>query len=341
MKKVLIIGGTGTISTPITNRLVKDKEVELYVLNRGTKNIQLANGVHYLKADIFQKKEIEELMKDISFDSIINFIVWNKENAKACIDLFKDKTKQFIYISTVCVLNHEITCNINEECIRGNMYSDYGREKAEAEETFLRAYQEFGFPITIVRPTQTYSNERIPLSVKGKGSYSVVSRMLQGKKVIIHGDGQSVWASTHAIDFAKGFCSLVGNNKSIGQIYQIMNNTPHTWDMLYRKLADLLNVEYKPVYISTELLQHSRQYQFSQSIKGDKHWSNIFDTSKIKRINPEFNCSIQIEDGLKMYLDYIEQHPQVKIEEPEFDLWCEETIALYEKTSKLFISQIK
>jgi len=151
----------------------------------------------------------------------------------------------------------------------------------------------------------------------------------------------SQYGRVHMHLILKGFCSLVGNNKSIGQIYQIMNNTPHTWDMLYRKLANLLNVEYKPVYISTELLQHSRQYQFSQSIKGDKHWSNIFDTSKIKRINPEFNCSIQIEDGLKMYLDYIEQHPQVKIEEPEFDLWCEETIALYEKTSNLFISQIK
>lgn len=341
MKKILIIGGTGTISLPITTLLARDKEVELFVLNRGTNNKKLPSGIHHIKGDITDKEEVKKAIQHYDFDSVINFIVWNRENAKDNIEIFNGKTKQFIYISTVCVLNHEITCNIDEDCETGNQYSDYGMAKASAEQEFLKAYRDFHFPITIVRPTQTYSNHRIPLSIKGRECWSVVNRMLKGKEVIIHGDGQSVWASTHADDFAKGFYPLIGSPKTIGEIYQIMNNTPHTWDMLYQQLANLLEVDYKPVYISTELLKHSKQYSFSQSIKGDKHWSNIFDISKIKTISVNFECDIDIKEGLQKYLEYMEAHPEMKKEEPDFDAWCDETITLYKTMTQQFIKEIK
>jgi len=330
MKKVLIIGGTGTISSPITKKLANDKNVELYVLNRGTNNTKLPQGINYIRGNIQDVEEMKQQMKDYSFDSVINFIVWNKEDAKNNIDIFHGKTKQFIYISTVCVLNHEVTCNTNEICEIGNKYSDYGQSKAATEQVFLDAKEASGFPITIVRPTQTYSDHRIPLSVKGGGCWPVVSRMLRGKKVIIHGDGQSVWASTHADDFAEGFYKLVADNDTIGEIYQIMNPQSHTWDMIYQALAELLNVEYKPVYIGTDILRTSKVYNLEGSIQGDKRWSNIFDISKIKAKNPEFECKIDYKKGLEMYLDYMDAHPEMKKEEPEFDAWCDKTIELYE-----------
>ena len=339
MKKVLIIGGTGTISTPITTMLC-EQGFDVSILNRGNNNTSLPSNATWVKGDISKKEEMQALFADKEYDSVINFIVWNEDDAKKNIEIFKGKTKQFIYISTVCVLDHETTCNIDEDVAKGNQYSEYGRNKAAAEAAFLKAQADFGFPITIVRPTQTYSDHRIPLSVKGKGCWSVVQRMLAGKEVIVHGDGQSVWASTHAIDFAKGFFPIVGNPATIGEIYQIMNPESHTWDMVYQTLAELLNVEYKPVYIGTDLLKHSKHYDLMGSIQGDKRWSNIFAIDKLKTINPDFTCEIDLKTGLKMYLAYMEKHPEAKVAEPEFDAWCDQTITLYQGLVEQFVTEI-
>lgn len=331
MKKVLMIGGTGTISLPITRKLASDPNITLYVLNRGNKNQELPENVINLIGDMNDAEKIKMLMEPYHFDCVMNFIIMNQKQAKENIKIFINKTKQFIYISTVCTLNHEVTCNIDENCVYGNAYSNYGQNKEACERLFLQAQEEWGFPVTIVRPTQTYSEARIPLSVKGKGCWPVVKRMMDGKKVIVHGDGQSVWASTHAEDFVKGFLAIVTNEKTIGEIYQIMNPESHTWDMVYQTLARLLQVEYKPVYISTEILRASKKYDFETSIQGDKRWSNIFDISKIKSIAPDFQCEINLEKGLRMYLDYMDEHPELKIEEPKFDIWCDQLIELYEK----------
>lgn len=329
--KILMIGGTGTISLPITQALAKNKNVECYVLNRGNKNRLLPDSCHFLTGDFNNKDEMTSLIKDLTFDVVCNFITFTPEQAKTNIDLFTGKTKQFIFISTAATYNHDLTCCLDENSVLGNRYSQYGLNKAACEEIFLKAYKEHQFPITIVRPTQTYSNDRIPLSVKGKTCWSVIDRMIKGKEVIIHGDGQSVWSSTHAEDFAKGFLGLIGLQNAIGETYQIMNDETHTWDEVYQELARLLQVEYKPVYIPSHLLAKSKTYDLLTSIQGDKHFSVIFDTTKIKQAVPSFECTIKIKDGLKRYLEYMDAHPELKKEDKDFDIWCNRVIDAYKK----------
>ena len=140
MKKVLIIGGTGTISTPITKFLSEDSDVDLYVLNRGSRKDELPEKVHRLTADIRKDSEqIKEMIKDLYFDSIINFLVMDKNDAKMNIDLFKGKTNQFIFISTVVALDHSVSCNVDEKLPYGNRYSIYGRNKEECEKAGIPA----------------------------------------------------------------------------------------------------------------------------------------------------------------------------------------------------------
>lgn len=335
MRKILMIGGTGTISFAITKRLAMMKGTEVYVLNRGNNNKKLPENINTLQGDINDLDNMKALLAPYSFDVVCNFIIFTKEQALQNIELFGTKTKQFIHISTVAAYNQDLNCVFTEETPFGNQYSDYGRQKAETEKVFMDAFHQNGFPVTIVRPTQTYSEDRIPLSVKGKSCWPVINRMIQGKEVIVHGDGQSIWASTHADDFAKGFLGVIGKKKTIGEAYQIMNKQPHTWDMIYQELANLLNVEYRPVYISSELLRSSKKYDLLSSIRGDKHYSKLFDTSKIEKLVPDFKCSITIQEGLKRYLEYMERHPERKIEEVEFDHWCDVTIENYKRAVRI------
>ena len=339
MKKVLIIGGTGTISTPIARNLAADKDIELYILNRGLRKDDLPENIHRLKGDIRKDvEEIREMIKDLYFDSIISFLIMNKEDVKINIDLFKGKCDQFIFISTVVALDHKISCNVDEKLPYGNSFSNYGQNKEECEKLFLN---EKDFPVTIIRPTQTYSEERIPLSLKGKTYWSVCSRMIRGKEVIVHGDGQGVWAGTHAEDFARLFMPLVGNKKSVGEIYQIMNPESYTWDMIYQTLAERLGGIYKPVYIGSELLDGSKKYNWKESIHGDKHYSNIFNIDKIKALNPDFDFTIDMKEGVRMFVEYMDKHPELKKEDPEFDEWCDDTIEKYKKLKERFIEEIE
>lgn len=332
--KVLMIGGTGNISSPITRKLAESSEHECYVLNRGNKNNSLPENVKVIIGDINDEEKMKDILKDYSFDVVCNFITYMPEQAKANIRLFREKTKQFIFISTAATYNHEKTVVLREDSEQFNKYSSYGQNKQTCEEIFLEAYRNEGFPITIVRPTQTYDGTRIPLSIKGKGCYSVINRMKQGKEVIIHGDGTSTWVCTHSEDFAKGFVGLIGNEKAINNAYQITSDEVVNWDIIYRIIAKELGVEYKPVYITSDLLSKSKKYDLMMSIKGDKQYSVVFDTSKIKSIVPDFNCTITIEEGLKRYLKMMDENPELQVIEPDYDEWCDRVISTYKEAIK-------
>lgn len=341
MKKVLLVGGTGTISEAVSKQLDLDSNVDLYLMNRSGKKDQLSEKVKYIQADIKMNPDsAKESIQDLHFDSVIHFIVMNLDDAKNSVDIFKGHCNQFIFISTVDALDHRFDCNVNEKMPYGNAYYDYGQNKEACEKYYLEEFKK-GFPVTIVRPTQTYSKDRIPLSVKGKSCWSVVQRMLEGKEVIVHGDGQGVWACTHANDFAKLFCPLIANLECVGEIYQVMNPNPVTWDMIYQALADVLQVEYKPVYVSSYLLENSKVYPgMKGSIHGDKHFSCIFDIDKVKHYNPDFIPAIDIHKGMEMYVEFMEAHPEKKAVEPAFDTWCDNTIKLYKELSQKFVSEI-
>lgn len=336
--EILLIGGTGTISSAVRDALLEDPTNIITILNRGKRPLPEHPQIKSLIADINDSNACEQALKNTRFDCVIHFVCFTQEQAEASIRLFHDKTSQFIFISTVATLNHELNCILNEESPLGNRFSLYGQNKAAAEACFLEASRQKGFPLTIIRPSQTYSEDRIPLSIKGRNCWSVIDRMLKGKPVIIHGDGQSVWASTHANDFAKGLCGLVGNRDALGQIFHIMNPMNHTWDQVYDILADLLGVDYRAVHIPSRLLSNSKSYDHLTAIQGDKMFSCIYDISKIKRLVPGFNPKIGLEAGLKAYLEFMDLHPELKRPDPDFDDWCDTLIGRYEKaTENLFL----
>lgn len=327
--KVLLIGGTGTISTPITKSLANHKDIELYVLNRGNK--PLSKGAKQIIGDFNDEALLEQIEQTHHFDVVINFIIFKPEQAKAQVRVFNGKIKQYIFISTVATYNHENAICIDETHEQYNKYSPYGQEKTACERVFLETKN---FPITIVRPSQTYSDARIPLSVKGKSCYSVIDRMLKGKPVIIHGDGKSTWHSTHANDFAKGFIPLVGNVETLHEAYHIINDEIATWDMIYHNLYELLGVEPNIIHIASDFLALSTKYDNVGAFLGDKQYSCVYNMDKIKSIAPDFVCDIDIKTGLKMYLDYLEEHPEQKIVDEAYDVWCDTIIEAYQNFTK-------
>ena len=333
----LLIGGTGTISMAIT-RLLAEKGWEVHLLNRGNRKAEVPQGVHWIQADISDEQAVAQILQGRHFDCVCEFIGFLPEQVERDIRLFEGKTSQYLYISSASAYHKPVMDPwITEGTALANPYWEYSRNKIACEEVLMKACRERQFPVTIIRPSHTYDNRKVPLGVHGsKGSYQVIKRMLEGKPVIIHGDGTSLWTITHNTDFAKGYVGLMGNPHAIGEAFQITGDETLTWNQIYETIARVLGVELKACHVASDFLAATGKYDMLGNLIGDKANSVLFDNSKLKRAVPDFVPTVRFEEGIRDTLANIMAHPELQQEDPEFDAWCDKVIEVQEAAKKAF-----
>ena len=329
--KILLIGGTGTISMAITKLLAKQGH-ELYLLNRGNRNSDLPENVKIITADISEESATAKKLEGMEFDCVGEFIGFVPAQVERDYRLFAGKTKQYIYISSASAYQKPPRGYvITEETPLENPYWEYSRNKKACEEFLFAKYRESGFPVTVVRPSHTYDERSVPLGVHGDGgSWQVVKRIKDGKPVIIHGDGTSLWTITHNSDFAKAYVGLIGNPKAIGEAFHITTDESLSWNEIYKAIADTLGVPLKAYYVSSQMLTDMGPYDFTGSLIGDKANSVVFDNSKVKSVVPEFRAIVKARDGIRNTVKYVLAHPEYQREDPAFDAWCDRVIEAVE-----------
>lgn len=324
--KILFIGGTGIISTAISKEIL-EKGHELFLLNRGTRNklFKEYKNVTYLTADINNEEMVSKVIGDLYFDVVADFIAFVPAQLEKDFKLFHGRTKQYIFISSASAYQKPLSdYRITESTPLANPYWEYSRNKIACEEYLMEKYREVGFPITIIRPSHTYDERSVPLGVHGeKGSWQVIKRMIEGKTVIIHGDGTSLWTMTHNSDFAKAFIGLVGNIHAIGEAVQITSDETLTWNQIYEIIADALGVKLHAMHVSSEFLSKCSDSDLRGNLIGDKASSVVFNNKKLKRLVPEFIATKRFDQGIKETIKHILSHPELQIEDKEFDEWCD------------------
>ncbi len=331
--KILLIGGSGTISSAVTQKLVSENH-QVFVLNRGNNNDRLPSSVHVLVADMANENDVAEIIKGHFFDAVCEFIAFHPSQIERDIRLFSEKTNQYVFISSASAY-HKPSVNpyITEGTTLANPYWQYSRDKIACEEVLWNAYRQNNFPMTIVRPSHTYDERHIPLGVHGKkGFWQVIQRMLENKPVIVQGDGTSLWTLTHNTDFAEGFAGLLGNPKALGEAFHITSDESLTWNQIYQEIAKALHVPLKLYHVTSDFLSAvGKQYDFEGSLIGDKSTTVIFDNSKLKSVVPTFSAKVPFRKGVRLTLEYLEKHPECKVLDAEFDLFCDQVISAEEK----------
>lgn len=330
--KALFIGGTGTISSAIT-ALASSLGWELTLLNRGNSNGRLPEGVETIRADIHDEASAAQKLQGRRFDVVADFIAFEPEAVERDYRLFAGRTGQYIFISSASAYQKPpVNPFITESTPLHNPYWLYSRNKAACEDALMAHYRRDGFPITIVRPSHTYSDRSVPVGLHGaKGSWQVLRRMQLGKKVIIPGDGTTLWTLTHNEDFARGFLGLMGNPHAIGQSVHITSDERVTWNQAHQAVAAALGVELKAMHVSSEFLDACSPTDLLGPLLGDKSNNAIFDNSKIKELTPGFTAAIRFDQGARRCVDYMLSHPETQVEDPDFDLWCDRVIAALEE----------
>jgi len=329
MKKVLFIGGTGTISGACAASAAANG-FDVTVLNRGRASITMP-GVKNITADINDEAAAAGLIKDMDFDVVADFIAFTPEQAERSIRLFSGRTDQYIFISSASVYQKPLSYSvITEGTPLANPYWQYARDKIAIEERLMREYRNNGFPVTIVRPSHTYGDRSIPVCLHGaKGSFQVVKRILDGKAVIVPGDGTTWWTVTHNTDFAKGFIGLMGNPHAIGEAFHITSDESLTWNMIYDIIGRILGKKTVKLHVSTDMLCKFDP-GWEGGLSGDKCVSVRFDNSKIKRTVPDFNAVTRFDQGAARTLEHILSHPECQVPDPEFESVCDRIVSAAE-----------
>jgi nucleoside-diphosphate-sugar epimerase len=240
------------------------------------------------------------LLNGQHFDVVVDWIAYTPEDIERDIRLFGGKTSQFVFISSASAYQkppkHYI---ITEETPLENPFWEYSRNKIACEERLMREYRQRGFPVTIVRPSLTYGPSQIPLCVGSwQHPWTVIDRMKKGKKIIVPGDGTSLWVMTWNGDFAKGFLGLLGCPQAIGQAYHITSDEALTWNQIYGEVGQALGLNLEIVHIPSDLIA-AYDPNATGSLIGDKANSVVFDNRKIKELVPEFECTVPWAEGVR------------------------------------------
>jgi nucleoside-diphosphate-sugar epimerase len=323
--KVLFIGGTGVISSA-SSRLAVSRGIDLYLLNRGQTERPVPEGARILHGDIRDRASVERALGAMAFDAVVNWIAFTPEHVEADIDLFRGRTGQYIFISTASAYQKPLSSlPITESTPLHNPFWAYSQAKAACEERLMRAYREDDFPITLVRPSHTYDRTKVPLI----GHYTDIDRMRKGKKIIVHGDGTSLWVLTHHEDFAKGFVGLLGNHRATGHAFHITSEEALTWNQIYRTVAQAAGVEPQIVHVPSDLIA-AFDPEMGASLLGDKAHSVIFDNTKIKRLVPDFTATIPFSQGAREMIAWYDADPARQVVDEREDRLFDRIIAAYE-----------
>lgn len=330
---VLFIGGTGIISSGCSE-LAVERGMQLTILNRSvsTKH-SIPAGAQQLVGDIRSDPDgVAALLRGRRFDAVVDWVAFTAEDVQQDIRIFGGNTGQFVFISSASAYQKPPAhYRITEETPLENPYWDYSRNKIAAEERLMQAHREGNFPVTIIRPSLTYGPSQIPLAgASWQHPYTVVDRIRKGKKIIIPGDGSSLWTVTWNGDFAKGLVGLLGQQPAIGQAFHITSDEVLSWNQIYLEVGKALGLEMDVVHVSSDLIA-AYNPRATGSLTGDKMNSVVFDNSKIKRFVPDFKCEVLWAEGLRRALAWHEADPARMTIDAEMNALWDRIIAGYER----------
>ena len=331
--KILFIGGTGIISSACSE-LVVSRGHELFMVNRGaSKKYNVPEGATVLQADIHgDEADLAGRLAGHRFDAVVDFLAYHPDDIERDIRLFRGRTDQFIFISSASAYQKPVkNYFITEETPLENPYWEYSRNKIACENRLMQVYRDESFPTTIIRPSHTYGHSQIPFAVSSwKHPWTVVDRMKRGQKVIVPGDGTSLWVLTWNADFAKGLVGLLGNEKAIGEAFQITSDQVLSWDQIHLEVYQTLGLVPNVVHIPSDLIARNWPEALG-SLIGDKSNSVVFDNSKIKRFVPDFHCEVDWAEGSRRSLVWFESHPEFQTIAHEMNQVWDQIISAYDR----------
>ena len=321
--RLLFLGGTGTISTACVRAAVAAGH-DVTVLTRGSRDRDLPPEVRRLTGDVRDAESIRAAIGDERFDVVADFLSFVPEHVATVLSAVEGRTGQYVYISSASAYEKPPRyLPVTESTPLRNPFWRYSRDKIACEQLLVDAHRSRALPVTIVRPSHTYDETKIPTI----GGWTDIARLRAGKPVVVHGDGTSLWTITHADDFAVAFTGILGNPAAIGDAFTITGTHAPSWNQIYGWLADAAGVtDPRFVHVASETIA-AWAPDLGPTLLGDKAHSVVFDVSKVTRLVPGFRTTVTFDEGARRIVAFYDAHPDQQRVDTELDAAFDAMIA--------------
>jgi nucleoside-diphosphate-sugar epimerase len=320
--EVLFVGGTGIISSACVAAALEAGH-EVSILNRGLSKLpSQVSPDRTLIADASNELQVREALGNRHFDVVIQWTAYVPAQVELDVRLYAN-VDQYIFISSASAYEkppaHWL---ITESTPLKNPFWQYSRDKIACEEALVTAHQASGFPMTIIRPSLTYGVSQIPVAVGSWAKpFTIIDRMRRGAKILVPGDGTSLWTITHNSDFARGLIPLFGNPGAIGEDFHITSDEALTWNQIYLLVGEAAGVAPDLLHVPTDGFIAADPENLG-TLWGDKVHSSVFDNSKLRRVVPEFKAVVPFADGIRETVEWFDADPsRQEIDEPRNTAW--------------------
>ncbi len=318
---ILMIGGTGVISTDCTRLALQNPEFKVTLLNRGTTPNLIGTEGNYqvIQADANDENALRESLRNKTFDIVCDFITFNLESLQKHLKSLRGHCRHYVFISSVMAYranDHMLKTEANSSI--GNTDWVYGWDKSLCERYIRTNCPEFGMTYTIIRPGYTFNNIRFfsPWSIAHNRSWTIAERMLKGKPIILQEDGMQLCTITHTTDFAKAFVGLFNNPAAVNNDFHLTSREYITWKRVAEIQAEILGV--KPIfkYLPAEEICYVIPFlSASQKVMHCTH-HDCYDSSKARAAVPEFKCTTSFEEGIAQTINFYRKHPDFQVIDP-------------------------
>ncbi len=327
-RSVLILGGTGTISTEVVRRAVAVGH-QVTVLNRGRSagsgRPSLPPEVRVLTADVRDAAAVRAVLGGQDYDVVVDFLAFVPDHIRTDLELFSGRTGQYIFISSASAYQTPpARLPVTESTPLRNPFWRYSRDKIACEDLLVATYRETGFPMTIVRPSHTYDAASVPID----GGWTVVDRMRRGLPVVVPGDGTSLWTLTHSRDFAVAFVGLFCEPRTLGQAFHITGDDALPWNRIFTDIARAAGVEPTLVHVPSDAIAR-HDPDLGAGLLGDKAHSMVFDNSLIRTIVPGWQALTTFAQGAREIVAWHNADPRRQVVDERLNALFDKLVATY------------
>lgn len=318
---VLLVGGTGLISTGITRQLVESGH-DVTTVTRGERDADVPDGIREVHVDRTDYEAFEREMRELepAPDAVIDMVCFSEDDAESAVRAFEGRVDRFIFCSTIDVYHRPPPSNpVDEGAPRNPPVSDYAAGKIAAEDVFFSADGD-AFDVTILRPWSTYGEGGTLLYTFGMDT-TYISRVREGRPIVVHGDGTSLWGPCHRDDVARAFVGSVEADAETvaGEAYNVTSEETMTWNQYHRRVAEALDApDPDLVHVPTNVLRVVAPDQ-TEMLRDHFRYSTVFDNSKAKR-DLGFEYTVDFRTGARRTVEWLDERDEIDaLGEREFE----------------------
>ncbi len=304
--RVLVLGGTGLISTAIVDRLIEAGFTPV-LFNRGQSAPRHQADVEAIRGDRQDFPAFAAAIADAKFDAVVDMITYDARTARHAVDVFRGRASHYLFCSTVCVYGGPLSQIPATEDEPQTPVSDYGRNKSEAEEVFRDAHRTHGFPVTMFRPSHCYGPGQPLLDIFGYNP-ALAPRIRAKRPILVPGDGIGLWQPGYVGDVAKGFVGALAHEETKGEAYNIVGDEIMDWQTFHRIMGEALGHEANIVPMTTgQIVAGAPAEEDTSMLVEIFQYHAAYTNQKLKAHVPEFTDLLPFAEGVRRTVAWLDE----------------------------------